>query len=365
MIHEKLFKLEREAEQRVHEVRDREIDRGGPGSTRRASAAMDAPMLEVAAIRKMRQRLGDLHMEIAHQSNLLRQTGRNPDLPSDVKRYRAGQAEAKLARLEADYKTLETEAEQRFFPAAMTDNSGMVITAAEVKSQQPGVGGRKSRESYPKATGLRPNLATVAIGPAHGISSGGQETPPGPVLQKVAESGDVGDEHTGVPQNVPKMREELEIWKKRHAAEERESAKAAFTDRIEMLEQRIARAMEGRAEMINRYAPNVGPPTAEPVDVTEMYERLRFDPEGLEDNKVAVLRLPSALAAGAIWQIASKSEKELLDSGILTELEWDAYRHAYVSYQVTLSQGAASAKSFGDAHEVGVYNHTQTANGSV
>ena len=94
MIHEKLFKLEREAEQRIHEARDREIDRGGPGSGRRASEAMDAPMLEVAAIRKMRQRLGDLQMEIDHQSNLLRKTNQNPDLPSDVKRYRFSKTSA-------------------------------------------------------------------------------------------------------------------------------------------------------------------------------------------------------------------------------------------------------------------------------
>jgi hypothetical protein len=115
MIRDRLFKLEREAEQRVHEARDREIDRGGPGSARRASEAMDAPMLEVAAIRKMRQRFGDPKMEVDHQSNLLRQTRRNPDLPREVRAYRIGEAKAKLSRLAADYRATETEAEERFF----------------------------------------------------------------------------------------------------------------------------------------------------------------------------------------------------------------------------------------------------------
>lgn len=117
-MHERLFKLEREAEQRVHEARDREIDLGGAGSGRRASEAMNAPMLEVAKIRKMRQYLGDKQMEIDHQSNLLRRTSRNPDLPRDVKRYRADEGEAKLAKLTADYRAVEAEAEDRFFGGA-------------------------------------------------------------------------------------------------------------------------------------------------------------------------------------------------------------------------------------------------------
>ena len=49
-------------------------------------------------------------MEIDHQSNLLRRTKRNPDLPSDVKRFRSKQADTKLAQLAADYSALEAEA---------------------------------------------------------------------------------------------------------------------------------------------------------------------------------------------------------------------------------------------------------------
>lgn len=135
MITDRLLRLEREGERRVHEARDREIDRGGPGSGRRASEAMDAPMLQVATIRKMRQRLGDLQMEIDHQSNLLRRTTRNPNLPSDVKRHRVGEAEAKLAGLTADYKALEVEAEQRIFPATARKTSGALPATPRLKPE--------------------------------------------------------------------------------------------------------------------------------------------------------------------------------------------------------------------------------------
>lgn len=118
MIDEELFKLEREAENRIRETRDREIERGGPGSARRASEVMDASKLEVAAIRKMRRNLADLRTEIDHRATLLRRTSQNPDLPSDVKRYRIGQAETRLAELIADYEALKTEVERKFFPAS-------------------------------------------------------------------------------------------------------------------------------------------------------------------------------------------------------------------------------------------------------
>ena len=111
----RLFKLEREAEQRVHDARDREIDLGGPGSARRASEAMNAPMLEVAKIRKMRQRLGDKQMAIDHNSNLLQDIDRDDFMPPEVKSHQTRQVETKLSGLKADFKALDVEAEQKFF----------------------------------------------------------------------------------------------------------------------------------------------------------------------------------------------------------------------------------------------------------
>lgn len=150
MIEEELFALEREAERRVREVGDREIEKGGPGSGRRASEAMDAPMLEAAAIRTMRQRFGDLRVEIDHHRGVLRRVKRNPDLPLDVRRFRTRQVETKLGELAADYKALEAEAESmiptiRQQPMEPTSSpSGRPPTNSNASATNDGSGIRRS-----------------------------------------------------------------------------------------------------------------------------------------------------------------------------------------------------------------------------
>lgn len=196
MLQQELFKLEREAEKRVHEARDREIDRGGPGSARRASEAMDPPMLEVARIRKMRQRLSDKQMEIDHQRSLLRRTQRNSDLPPDVKGLRIDEGETKLGKLTADYKALEAEAEQRFIPVASRSGEPRIyfrdsVTIPALPEQEP-------RDEW-MAHFPRPELKPI---------------PPGVPDPRRAPAAPVRDFHPGTEQPAPK---ELPISTDRYA----------------------------------------------------------------------------------------------------------------------------------------------------
>lgn len=114
MIEEELLALEREAERRVREAGDKEIERGGPDAHRRASAAMNAPMMEAASIRRTRRRLGDLRQEIDHQKNVILKARQNPDLPSGVRRRRILNAGERLGGLAEAHRTLEAQTLTRF-----------------------------------------------------------------------------------------------------------------------------------------------------------------------------------------------------------------------------------------------------------
>ncbi len=295
-----LFKLEREAERRVHEARDRETDRGGSGSGRRASEAMDAPMLEVAAIRKMRQRFGDLQMAIDHHSNLLRKTKRNPDLPPDVTRHRIVEAETRLAGLAADYKDLEAEAAQKFLPApARVDADGPTRAVGDRRQQDTD----ETNAQHAK--------------PAEGI----------PLL-------DGGSAATGNRNST--------------------SASSGFTF--------IGPGGEGQPnERPGKRTPSVadvGPPSYEPVNPEIMYGKFGFDPDGPGEVARTIEHPLKAWKANQIFKeaVAVTSREAANGSFVMGSPESNAFTHAYGSYRMTQELGPFLAKQFGDSHEITVVN---------
>lgn len=300
MIRDRLFKLEREAERRVHEARDREIGRGGPGSGRRASEAMDAPILEVAAIRKMRQRFGDLQMAVDHQSNLLRRTKRNPDVPRDVKRHRIGEVETKLATLAADYKALEAEAEQRFFSGMMqVDRAGPTGVAGD---------GRRRRSRGTKATVDRSKDGALSRDKGTAVAD----------ISRLAGDGFrfVGPGGEGQPNERP-----------------------------------------------GKQTPSVvdaGPPSYEPVDPAIMYEQFGFDPDGLGEVARSIEHPLNAWKARQIFEEAVAVTRRAAANGsfVMWSPESNAFTHAYGSYRMTQEFGPFLAKQFGDSHEISEVNAT-------
>jgi len=178
MIEEDLLALEREAERRVREAGDNEIAKGGPGANRRASQAMDAPMLEVAAIRGYRRRFEDLRAEIDHLDGALRKVKQNPDLPSDVKRQRMRHAEERLARLAEAGQRLEAETTSRFPELRRRMADRTTGAPADLYLRLPDRGGHTSRRPRAFGDNNRPS-ATAALRQDLRQQSGGGELGPG------------------------------------------------------------------------------------------------------------------------------------------------------------------------------------------
>ncbi len=104
---------------------------------------------------------------------------------------------------------------------------------------------------------------------------------------------------------------------------------------------------------------NAGPPTNKPVVLLDMYNKLGFDPIGIDlISAFANDSIPGAIA-GFLVLVADVLAQFKRDNGDFgtgskktLDLKQDAFRHAYWSYLVTQLFSADLAKGFGDAHEI-------------
>jgi len=185
MIEEDLLALEREAERRVREAGDNEIAKGSPGAARRASRAMDAPMLEVAAIRRYRRRFEDLRAEMDHHDRVLRKVKQDPDLPSDVRRQRMRHAEVRLAGVAEARRRLVPETTARFPELRGRMAAGTTGASASARLPSPNRGERTPARPGTLGDNNRTS-ATAALHQDLRQQTGGGEPGPG----RAADRGD-------------------------------------------------------------------------------------------------------------------------------------------------------------------------------
>ncbi len=95
------------------------------------------------------------------------------------------------------------------------------------------------------------------------------------------------------------------------------------------------------------------PPDRDDITPEELYDILDFDPNGAGKYQVGIKHPAYATIAPQILTPRAHSiTKEEYGSAIAKDDEADAFRHAYISFEMTKNFGPEVAKAFGDAHEI-------------